>query len=318
MERGPLSALPRAGMRQHRVTSVVLAVLVVVSAVFWTATAAHAAQAASPAAPVDEQDTPPVDMIPLAPEDVREMARKARPSPPPVPAELMGKIIFLSDLSIPDMEGVEDCRKYPDFCDAHAGIFAIDPVTGDIWQLTDPWLYQCAVQRDAFSANRHYQAFVDNSDWIEVSSSEYGYLDHVRQYQVKYYDRQFGVVRTLSHFGAMGYGEYAYSGNAWDPVWSPAGDFVAFVSNESGSDEIYTVAKDRWPPQQLTRDPWAWDKHPSWSPDGRQIVFESNRDGQRRLWLMNADGSNQRPLTDSMFSAWAPVWVKYVGADGCP
>ena len=67
------------------------------------------------------------------------------------------------------------------------------------------------------------------------------------------------------------------------------------------------VAKDQWPPRQLTRNDWAWDKHPSWSPDGQQIVFESNRDGQHRLWLMNADGSNQRPLTDPILAAHAPV-----------
>jgi len=35
---------------------------------------------------------------------------------------------------------------------------------------------------------------------------------------------------------------------------------------------------------------------PAWSPDGEQIAFLSNRDGPWRIYVMEADGSKQRPM----------------------
>ena len=34
----------------------------------------------------------------------------------------------------------------------------------------------------------------------------------------------------------------------------------------------------------------------SWSPDGNKILFVSTRDGNGEIYVMNADGSNQRNL----------------------
>lgn len=42
---------------------------------------------------------------------------------------------------------------------------------------------------------------------------------------------------------------------------------------------------------------------PEWSPDCSQIVFLSNRDGRWRPYIMNADGSNQRPFLPQTFDA---------------
>ncbi len=40
------------------------------------------------------------------------------------------------------------------------------------------------------------------------------------------------------------------------------------------------------------------DFHCEWTPDGR-IVFSSNVGGGNRIWLMNADGTGQKPLTEA-------------------
>jgi Tol biopolymer transport system component len=111
----------------------------------------------------------------------------------------------------------------------------------------------------------------------------------------------------LTYFGA---------GVAWAPAWSPRGETVAFVSSESGNDEIWVANTNQWPATQLTKNKWEWDHHPSYSPDGSQIVFSSNRvTGRRQLWIMSASGENQAQLTNFTFEAWNPVWVKYVTPD---
>jgi Tol biopolymer transport system component len=49
---------------------------------------------------------------------------------------------------------------------------------------------------------------------------------------------------------------------------------------------------------------------PRISPDGKTIAFISDRRGQYNLWVMNADGSNQRPVfTDLNATALEPAWT---------
>ena len=101
------------------------------------------------------------------------------------------------------------------------------------------------------------------------------------------------------------------TGISYDPVWSPTGGRLAFVSTHAGNDDVYVVNTDGSDQQRLTFNQWEWDKHPTWSPDGTQIVFWSNQDsGRRQLWIMNADGSDRRTLLDSAYNDWDPVWVK--------
>src|SRR5690606_30146792 len=88
-----------------------------------------------------------------------------------------------------------------------------------------------------------------------------------------------------------------FNEDEYDPVWSPDGQRIAFVSNHTYNDEIWIMRADGSDQRQLTWNEWEWDKHPSWSPDGGQIVFYSNRGGQRQLWVMGQDGSNQRNIS---------------------
>lgn len=81
-----------------------------------------------------------------------------------------------------------------------------------------------------------------------------------------------------------------------DPVFSPDGTKIAFVSFRTGPGEIAVMNADGSAQTLLTNNA-AGDGEPDWAPDGRRIVFQSARDGNSELYVMNADGTGQRRLT---------------------
>ncbi len=84
------------------------------------------------------------------------------------------------------------------------------------------------------------------------------------------------------------------------PAASPNGDRIAIMSTErgdAGNWEIWTISPDGSDPVRLTENP-ANDGLPTWSPDGKSIAFVSDRNGAWAIWVMNADGTEQRKLFD--------------------
>ena len=104
---------------------------------------------------------------------------------------------------------------------------------------------------------------------------------------------------------------------------------LAFHSDRTGQLEIWTMNADGSDLRQLTESPER-DLEPDWSPDGSTIVFSSGRDDPAnvRLYLMDADGSNQRPLMeftpyDQLGASWSPdgEWILFYSnilEDGLP
>jgi TolB protein len=93
-----------------------------------------------------------------------------------------------------------------------------------------------------------------------------------------------------------------------DPMFSPDGSKIVFVSTRDGKQDIYTMNPDGKNLLRLTNDP-ADDWSPRWYPDGTKITFVSNRSGNDNIFIMDADGSNQRKLTTNQLKNSSPEWA---------
>jgi uncharacterized repeat protein (TIGR01451 family) len=104
------------------------------------------------------------------------------------------------------------------------------------------------------------------------------------------------------------------------PAWSPDGTKIAFISDRDGSFEIFVMNADGSDQRRLTSGSRLNCKqgctfplfNPTWSPDGTKIVFGSDRDGDSNLYVMNADGSDQRRLTSLPGGAVDADWQSAV------
>lgn len=127
--------------------------------------------------------------------------------------------------------------------------------------------------------------------------------------------------RRLTRFGV-----YTAEG-----VLSPDGRKIVFTSLKDGDLDIYVMNIDGSNVKQLTHQ-LGYDGGPWWSPDGKRIVYRAShpqtasdtatyrsllaqrlvRPSKMDLWIMNADGSDQRQITHLGAASFGPSWT----ADG--
>jgi tricorn protease len=81
------------------------------------------------------------------------------------------------------------------------------------------------------------------------------------------------------------------------PVWSPDGRWIAYMSDQSGEDEVWIVPQDgSTPPQQLTTGGSAQRYAPQWSADSKKIVFG---DKNGRVYVVTVASKQMQQITDA-------------------
>jgi Tol biopolymer transport system component/subtilisin-like proprotein convertase family protein len=110
---------------------------------------------------------------------------------------------------------------------------------------------------------------------------------------------------------------YAMNADGTDPIqvstepnskygmaWSPDATKIAYSTSEGA---IIVANADGSGSRILSQGGFAAD--PSWSPDGTKIAFaHRGNSGDRQVYVINANGSNQLLLTNSVGNKYGPVW----------
>jgi hypothetical protein len=211
--------------------------------------------------------------------------------PDAIPAELVGRIGFISDRA-----------------GGEPGYYVMDPDGSHVQRLSGPGWYSAGLVRDTLDPSGQYQVIV----------TEPRNPSHDAKLGTNY---EISLLRL-----ADGYQWYIIGGTKgadYQPAYCMADPrYIAYTSQQAGNDEIFVVdllsSEGRDVPLQtvrLTQNDWEWDKHPSWSPDCTQIVFHSNRDGRSQIWLMDFQGmgypgANERNISGNPYNDWDPVWFK--------
>ncbi len=112
-----------------------------------------------------------------------------------------------------------------------------------------------------------------------------------------------------------------------EATFSPVGDRIVFTSTRDGDLDLYAMNPDGSDVRRLT-DRLGYDGGAFYSPDGSQIVWRAHypeteediaeytglldqgliRPSQLDIWVMNADGSEPRQVTDNGAANFGPFW----------
>lgn len=145
-----------------------------------------------------------------------------------------------------------------------------------------------------------------------------GYVWPLDRYDIYTINRDGSNLQRLTHYDV-----YTAEG-----VLSPDGKRIVFTSLKDGDLDIYTMNTDGTDVRRLTNTP-GYDGGAWWSPDGKTIVYRANhptdsaelgayrdllaqrlvRPAKVELFIMNADGSDQRQITHLGGANFGPSWT---------
>jgi Tol biopolymer transport system component len=96
----------------------------------------------------------------------------------------------------------------------------------------------------------------------------------------------------------------------WAPQVSPDGRWIVMATGAGSADTIAKLPFGGGDLIPLTFGDGQADNSPVWSPDGKRILFATNRSGAPGVWIMDADGRQQRKLeTSEVAPSYIVTWI---------
>ncbi len=95
-------------------------------------------------------------------------------------------------------------------------------------------------------------------------------------------------------------------GNDISPAWSPDGARLAYVSDQTGSPQIYIRPTAGGPGVRVSLQ-GSYNTDPDWSPKGDLIAYTTRVNGRFQVCTVKTDGTDFKTLT-SVGSNQDPAW----------
>lgn len=96
--------------------------------------------------------------------------------------------------------------------------------------------------------------------------------------------------------------------NETSPAWSPDGKFLAYVSDRTGSPQIYVMDLESRKSKRITFV-GNYNCSPAWSPQGDWIAFSGRWEGLFRIFLVRQDGRDLRLISGGRGDHESPSWA---------
>ncbi|MEM7030621.1 MAG: SH3 domain-containing protein [Chloroflexota bacterium] len=164
---------------------------------------------------------------------------------------------------------------------------------------------------------------LNTAEFEDLPSGQYAFAptwDPANDWRIVSVDR-FGLVWTDVNRGVAE--PLTNDGADRGPIFSADGRFIAVTYKQDDHWEVHRLNADGTGRVRLTKtplyaivdSPQQWNNaSPVFSPDGSEIAFLTDRNGGRwEVWIMNTDGSNQRPLFSDEIQA--QLAIEYEGND---
>ena len=92
---------------------------------------------------------------------------------------------------------------------------------------------------------------------------------------------------------------------------TPGEGKIAFFSNRTGTEEIYTIDPDGTNLRRVTSSPTGSSTSPAWSPDGQRLtyLFVGSKPEEDGVYVIDTTGENKRQIATSVSPASTPFWL---------